>query len=102
MNITNIVSLKGFLRVLERKNHKHHLLLLPLLLISQVNPNALTLPFGIQQAVERLLATVAMVTNYVTHDFGCHGPCDVRDRVKQCRKPRIAVTMDTGGGRGGV
>ncbi|ROL50619.1 hypothetical protein DPX16_14863 [Anabarilius grahami] len=41
-----------------------------------------------------------MVTNYVTHDFGCHGPCDVRDRVKQCRKPRIAVTMDTGGGEG--
>lgn len=41
-----------------------------------------------------------MVTNYVTHDFGYHGPCDVRDRVKRCRKPRTAVTMDTGEGGG--
>lgn len=42
-----------------------------------------------------------MVTNYVTHDFGYHGPCDVRDRVKRCRKPHTAVTMDTGGGEEG-
>jgi len=90
----------GIIRIIRQSERSKHLLLL--LLISQANPNVLTIPFRIQQAVERLLATVAMVTNYVTHDFGYHGPCDVSDRVKQCRKPRIAVTMDIGGGRGGV